>query len=113
MLLPLLLRTPSTFVLWHLFCGKCTHTESSSVVDGLFIRDKVLHCPDFLRGVSLPIQMFADDAQRVLGAVGLRWITRKLSVGNIGIIHERPGRFYHVDPARAFALCQFRSPGSR
>lgn len=90
-----------------------THTESSSIVDGLLIRDKVLHCLDFLRGVSLPIQMFADDAQRVLGAVGLRWITRKLSVGHIGIIHERPRGFHHVDPARAFALCQFRSPSSR
>src|SRR5947207_1920018 len=97
--------------------GSCpdfsTHAGSSSVVNGFLIRDKVLHCVDFLWGVSLPSQMFADDAQRVPGAVRLGWITRKLSVGHIGIIHERSRRFYHVDPARAFALCQFRSPGSR
>src|SRR5438552_14241118 len=90
-----------------------THTKSISVVDGFLIRDKILHRLDLLRGVSLPIQILIHDPKRVLGAIGLCRITRKLSVGHIGIIHERPRRFYHVDPARAFALCQFRSPRSR
>src|SRR5438105_399895 len=90
-----------------------THTKSISVVDGFLIRDKILHRLDLLRGVSLPIQVLIHDPKRVLGAIGLCRITRKLSVGHIGIIHERPRRFYHVDPARAFALCQFRSPRGR
>ena len=85
----------------------------SSIVDGLQSRDGVLHCQDFLRGVALPIQVFADDAQRIFGAVGLRGITRKLPVGHIGVVHERAGRFDHVDPLPPVALCQFRPPGRR
>jgi len=42
-----------------------THAESSSVVDGLFVLNEVLHRLDFLRGVSLPIQVFANDPQRL------------------------------------------------
>src|SRR5437868_7508043 len=32
-----------------------------SVVDGLFVRDKVLHCLDLREGVADPIEVFADD----------------------------------------------------
>src|SRR6266576_7025355 len=85
----------------------------SSVVDGLQTRDTVLHCLDHLRGVSLPIQVFADDAQGLPGAIGLRGLTWKLLVGQIGVIQKRAGRFHRVDSAAPFALRQLRSPGSR
>src|SRR5947207_2305334 len=70
-------------------------------------------CLDFLRGVSLPIQVFAHDPERLTGAIGLRGITRILLVCQIRVIHKRPRRFHQVDSAWTFALCQFRSPGSR
>ena len=98
----------------HITKDYCLRTrKSSSVVDGLLTRDTVLHGLDFLRGVSLPIQVFAHDPQRLPGAIGLRGITWILLVRQIGVIHERAGRFHQVDSAWTFALCQLRSPSSR
>src|ERR1051326_1359711 len=87
--------------------------KSNSIVDGLLVRDKILHRLDFFRRVSLPIKVFAQYPQRLAGAVGLRRIAWILPVRHIRVIHKRSRRFYHVDSARAFTLCQFRSPGSR
>src|SRR2546423_14818543 len=89
-----------------------THAESS-VVDWLLVLNEVLHCLDFVRRVSLPIQVFAHDPQRLTGAVRLRGITWILLVRHIRVIHKRASRFHDVNSAWAFALCQLRSPSSR
>src|SRR5256714_15468651 len=89
-----------------------THAESS-VVDWLLVLNEVLHCLDFLRRVSLPIQVFAHDPQRLTGAIGLRGITWILLVRHIRVIHKRPRRLHQADSARTFALCQLRSPARR
>src|SRR5205085_9600878 len=75
--------------------------------------NEVLHCLDFLRRMSLPIQVFAHDPQRLPRAIGLRRITWILLIRHIRVIHKRTGRFYLIDSAWTFAPCQLRSPGSR
>ncbi len=61
----------------------------------------------------MPIQVFADDAERVARAIGFRWIARKLFVGHIGVVHEGSRGLHDIDPLPTLALCQFRSPGGR
>lgn len=83
------------------------------VVDGLFVRDKVLHSLDLFGSVANPTQMLADDPEPVSGAIGFCWIARKLFVSHVGVVHKRAGRFDDVDPLTARPPCQFRSPSSR
>ena len=66
-----------------------THTEGSSVVDGLLIRDKVLHCLDFLRGVSLPIHTTRSGSLERYDFAGLPGNLRSVTLG----VHIRKAHY--------------------
>jgi hypothetical protein len=61
---------------------------AKSVVDRFLIRHKVLHCLDLFGGVPHPIQMFAQDSQRLSRAIRLCGITWKFPVRHIWVIHK-------------------------
>jgi hypothetical protein len=63
--------------------------------------------------VSHPIGDFADDPERITGAVGLRRIAGEFLVRQAGIVFERAGGLHDVDPAPPLPCRQFRSPGGR
>src|SRR2546430_12786948 len=62
----------------------------------IFVLNEVFHPLNFLWGMSLPIQKFAHDPQRLARAIRLRWITWILLVRHVRVIHKRASRFYHV-----------------
>ncbi len=76
----------------------------------LEMRQVVLHGLELLGRVSLPIGDFADDPERIAGAVRLRRIARELLVGQVGIVLERAGRLDDVDPPSPLARRQLGAP---
>src|SRR5680860_1763839 len=75
--------------------------EPISVVNGLNTKSSkllkvVLHGLERFGGVPLPIRDLTRNPQRLPGAVGLGRITRIFRVRQIGVIHNRAGRFHYV-----------------
>src|SRR6516225_9048522 len=94
---------------------KRTSERSVNRLEALFLQafEMVLHFLQSLGGVAFPIRDLACDAERFTGAVGLRWIPRKFFVCQVGVVHDRSGRLYNVDPSPFFADSQLGAPNGR
>src|SRR5689334_8868066 len=57
-----------------------------------------------------PVDELADDAKRLAGAKGVRWIPRKLLVGQVRVVLELPGRLDDVDAPTALTARELGAP---
>src|SRR5262249_31076025 len=73
----------------------------------------VFHFLQALGGVAHPAGDFAHDPERLTGAVGLRRVSRKFLVPEIGIVHDRAGRLHNVDPFPSVSVGQLGAPDGR
>lgn len=62
------------------------------------------------RWVALPNGDLTHHLKGMNGTIGLGGVAGEFPVGQVGIIFNRPGRFYQVDPFRPFALGQLGAP---
>src|ERR1017187_9367475 len=91
--------------------------DGSSVVDCLDAKllealEVVLHRLKDIGGVPLPVCEFPRDQSRVTRAVRVRRVAGELLVRQVRVVLDGASWFHDVDPARAFADCQFCSPDS-